>query len=102
MTAFTDTELYRSGRRNAMDDAPFDGQSHSIPDNVMALSRRRRAWNCWAGNCGCTERDQQPQCRKTDSLVGWVSAIQWTADHASVVRQVAVDSDSSPCRATAR
>jgi hypothetical protein len=44
--------------------ASLRGHSYSIPDNLVALLTRSGAWNCSAGNCGCTGRDQQPQCRK--------------------------------------
>ena len=45
-------------------DALFADQSQSILDNLVALLRRSRAWNCSAGNCGCTQRDQQAQFRR--------------------------------------
>ena len=32
--------------------ALLTGQSHSIPDNLVALFATVRAWNCSPGNCG--------------------------------------------------
>src|SRR5215468_7695266 len=50
--------LTRRQFRRAPTDALFADQSQSILDNLLALLRRSRAWNCSAGNCGCNERDQ--------------------------------------------
>src|SRR5882757_7583514 len=54
---------WRRFRRDPTD-ALFADQSQSILDNLVAFWRRSRAWNCSAGNCGCTQRDQQAQFRR--------------------------------------
>src|SRR5580704_18387636 len=56
--------LTRRQFRRDPTDALFADQSQSILDNLVALLRHSRAWNCSAGNCGCTERDQQAQFRR--------------------------------------
>ena len=51
-------------------------QSHSIPDNLMALLRRSGAWNCSTGNCGCTERISSHSSEET--MLWSVACLLWT------------------------
>src|SRR5215469_15761668 len=43
--------------------ALFAGQSHSIVDNLVALLRHSRAWNCSSANCMDLVRDQSVHSR---------------------------------------
>jgi hypothetical protein len=68
----------------------FADQSQSILDNLVALLRRSRAWNCSVGIAAVMSGISRHSSRRNGPLDGWGSAIRPTADHGSVVRQFAI------------
>src|SRR5206468_138911 len=81
--------LIRRQFRRDPTDALFADQSQSILDNLVALSRRSRAWNCSVGTAAVLSGISRQSFEGNDALDGWGSAICSTADHGSVVRLVA-------------